>query len=156
MSPQFLHAQSRSFNGRDTVSRDGFLAHWSEARWRGGLRALAVAALFFALASCDDLEVLCAGVGVGVATVPQQLTLAPGDSAIVTASLPAKWTQCGETMTFRQSFTWASSNAAVATITPIDSVRVRVFGVARGQTTIVATSVDDPHIRGASAVVVAP
>jgi uncharacterized protein YjdB len=127
-----------------------------------GLRALAVAAPLVVLASCDDVEAPCVDRSlpvraVAMNTVPQQLTLAPGDSGIVTAALPAQWTGCdGETHPFRNAVTWHSSNAAVAAVAPIDSLRARVFAVSRGQTTIIATSVEEPNFKGASAVVVTP
>jgi uncharacterized protein YjdB len=49
---------------------------------------------------------------------------------------------------------WSSSNAAVVAVAPLDSLRARVFGVARGQTTVIAAVADEPSLKGASAVVV--
>jgi hypothetical protein len=88
--------------------------------------------------------------------MPQQITVAPGDSAVVVAAVSAgEWTDChGHTHLVRSRVTWSSSNAAVATIAPLDSLRARITGVGRAQTTVIATAVDVPDYKGAAAVVV--
>ena len=121
------------------------------------LLALGLVTTVAALSACDDdMEVLCVGMPVAVSTVPQQITVAPGDSAVITATVVSgKRRDCdGRTHTLRNAVAWSSSNAAVAAITPLDSLRARVFGVAHGQTTVIATVVDEPNAKGASAVVV--
>jgi hypothetical protein len=120
------------------------------------LLALGVAASLAALAACDDVEILCVYSPVALATMPQQITVAPGDSAVITATIPSRqWTDCeGRTHTVRNAVVWSSSNAAVAAVAPLDSLRARVFGVARGQTTIIAAIADEPDLKGASAVIV--
>ncbi|HYD53465.1 MAG TPA: Ig-like domain-containing protein, partial [Gemmatimonadaceae bacterium] len=113
------------------------------------------APLFLAgLLACDDVDVTCVGTDPAVSIVPQQLTLAVGQSGELTASVPASWTFCGRTATYRNAVTWTSSNTAVVTITPIDATHARVTAVGRGQTTVIARAVDDESVAGAAAVVV--
>lgn len=118
--------------------------------------ALGLVTTLSALSACDDPEVVCLTSPVALATIPQQITVAPGDSALITAFVPSgQWRDCeGRTHTVRSAVVWSSSNAAVVAVAPLDSLRARVFGVARGQTTVIAAVADEPSLKGASAVVV--
>jgi hypothetical protein len=145
--------------------------HMQRPRIRLRLRTFLLALPLAALSACDDAEIVCVLRLPALNTVPQQLTLAPGDSAMVTATVPgaaattrstsalasvtAATSACGSVSgPLRNAVTWQSSNASVAAIAPIDSLRAWVYGVAHGQTTVIATNVTEPNFKGASAVVV--
>ena len=90
-----------------------------------------------------------------VYVAPQQVTLAPGDTSTVRASVVAdRWIDCaGRSHELHDRFAWHSSNVAVVSVTAIDSTHALLTGIGTGQTTVVATIVDDPDVKGAMAVV---
>jgi hypothetical protein len=107
------------------------------------------------MSACDDVVMTCATVPLSMNVVPQQITIAPGDSALLTASMFGSWTDCdGRAHTLRGGVTWTASNPGVVGVVALDTLRARVRGVVRGQTTIVASSVSDPNVKAATAVVV--
>lgn len=131
-----------------------------QTRRSRALRTIVVAASIALLSACDRGPVECAEHPqrlTAMSVVPQSVTVAPGDSAIVTAAaMPVReWTDCSGAMhPVRNLVTWSISNSAVATVTPLDSLRVRITVVCPRATPVIATAADVPDFKGAAAVVV--
>lgn len=123
---------------------------------RRALRALLAATSLAVLAGCDSLEVACLLPGPILNTTPEQITVAPGDSGIVTAAIQSPASSACDDLprTPRGAVTWESADPAIAAVIPLDSLRARVKGVARGQTRVTARVVGEGSIFGSSTVVV--
>jgi uncharacterized protein YjdB len=83
----------------------------------------------------------------GITVSPPNVTMAVGDSALLSASPPAG--PCVPSLPVPFAVFWRSSNPAVVTI---DSSTGRTRGVSAGATTILAIIVGDTAVKGTAAV----